>query len=875
MGQPHLFELSLMEQQISNRFCALLRIQQSMSSYTRKESSGNLNKVIVSSKMMDHIDSALVPKTHTSVYLMHKYWARKPHNVVSRYIETYSKEGEIVLDPFCGSGVTAIESLKLARKAIAADLDPMAVFITRMTAIPIDIEEFKKTFNIIKKKVEDRIVSFYKTTCRRCQTEVTATHFIWEVNKNGSERPTKVWYKCSRCSKRTYQRENINKDDLQLLREIEGAKIPYWYPNNELIWNTRINVHKGMKVSDLFTKRALLGLSILYNEIEKIEDENSREMMRFVFSSALPQASNLVFVIERRGRQAGETKRTQEVGSWATRGYWIPPKHFEINLWNCFKNRFRKILRGKEDSNELIKRFDEAKEFNNLRDDRNILIRKANILELTGFIPQNSVDYVFTDPPYGDSVPYLELDYMWSSWLKFDADFENEIVMSDSPVRNKNLGLYEKMLNAAFAQVYRVLKPGRYMTVTFHNTDIKIWNCMIKAVVLSGFSLERIIYQPPARASAKGLLHPYESAVGDYYITFLKPRESKKLVAESELDRKKYERIVIETAKKLIAERGEPIPYQYVLNGVIPELNRHGVLLRGDRDIREIMKEHVDDAFVLIDVKNDKGKVINHKWWLKDPSSIPFLEIPLSERAEKAVINVLNRKIASFDDVLQEILVSFPNALTPDAQSIKECLDEYAKKTRDGRWRLKVTPEQMANQHTEIIYYLAKIGKKLGFEIWISQREQGMLFGSKRLSDLCDESSPTIRVTPSENLERIKQIDVLWYKDGEIKYEFEVENTTGITEAIVRGSNILTKNTKKFIVIPKERQNFLHRKLQEPIFLQINEVSEWNFMFYDDVKNLHQKRGMTVTDIDKTKRKLKSKKEIQQTLVDYVQFCEK
>lgn len=58
------------------------------------------------------------------------------------------------------------------------------------------------------------------------------------------------------------------------------------------------------------------------------------------------------------------------------------------------------------------------------------------------------------------------------------------------------------------------------------------------------------------------------------------------------------------------------------------------------------------------------------------------------------------------------------------------------------------------------------------------------------------------------------QIDVLWYKEGEVNYEFEVENTRGITEAIVRGSNILTKDTKKFIIIPKERQRFLYKNFK-------------------------------------------------------------
>ena len=72
---------------------------------------------------------------------MHKFWARKPHNVVREYIEHYSREGEVVFDPFVGSGVTAIESLILKRRAIACDLDPVAIFITRCTAMPVDLDD--------------------------------------------------------------------------------------------------------------------------------------------------------------------------------------------------------------------------------------------------------------------------------------------------------------------------------------------------------------------------------------------------------------------------------------------------------------------------------------------------------------------------------------------------------------------------------------------------------------------------------------------------------------------------------------------------------------------------------------------------------------
>jgi len=787
--------------------------------------------------------------------------------VVSKYIESYSKKGEIVLDPFCGSGVTAIEALKLERKAIAIDLDPVAIFITRMTAMKVDMDKLKKIFQKIEKNVKELINNLYKTKCRKCGNDVIATHLIWKKERKDSsnEIPQRIWYLCGNCGDRTFQRVDPTEEDLYKLNEIENMKIPFWYPNNELIWNSRVNVHRGMKVSDLFTKRSLVALLILLNEIGKIKDKDIRAMFKFIFSSSVAGSSRLVSLEKRRG------KEKIELGGWAYRGYWIPFEHFEVNVWNSFENRYKKVLRGKEESNSLIMKYEETTKFNDLNEDASIFLANTSVLDISKILPPNSVDYIFTDPPYGDAVPYLELDYMWASWMKFKMNFEDEIIVSDSPAREKNDEIYEKMLNAAFVEIFKVLKPEKYMTITFHNTQIKYWNSLIKAVVLAGFNLEKIVYQPPARASPKGLLHPYASAVGDYYIRFKKPKKTKKLIAEREVDKRRYELIVVETAKKLIAERGEPISYQFILNGIIPELDKNGVLLRGDKGIEEVMREHLKNEFDLIEVKNRKGKVIGHKWWLKDPSSIPYLEIiPLGERIEKAVINVLNRKIkASFDDIQQEVFISFPNALTPDTESIAKILEEYATKTKDRKWKLKQTIREMQSVHTKMIYYLAKIGKRLGFDIYIGLREQSEEFEKVKLSELCSEDSPTIRFTPLEKLDRIKQIDVIWYKDGEVKYEFEVENTTSITEAIVRGSNILTEITKRFIVIPKERENLLYKKLQEPIFSEKSKRDKWIFMFYNDVEELFNMKKIEIGNINKIKRIPRPKTEEQKTLIDY------
>jgi ribosomal protein L11 methylase PrmA len=93
------------------------------------------------------------PETYTGRYAMHRYWARKPYNIVAEFIKYYTKPGEIVLDPFCGSGVTIVEALILRRKAIAVDIDPMATFVTKMTAINVDLNEFQRAFYYIREKV--------------------------------------------------------------------------------------------------------------------------------------------------------------------------------------------------------------------------------------------------------------------------------------------------------------------------------------------------------------------------------------------------------------------------------------------------------------------------------------------------------------------------------------------------------------------------------------------------------------------------------------------------------------------------------------------------------------------------------------------------
>ncbi len=836
-----------------------------------------------------HIDHAISPQAHSPMYLMHKYWARKPHNVVGEYIEHYSRKGEIVLDPFVGSGVTAIEALKRGRKAVVVDINPISTFITRMTLKPINLKDFKEAFKQLEKSVRKDVEKLYTTTCPNCGQPCLEAYVVWsdivecevchekvvmanalkkekllvcsmdhKLNQNNvvGEEPIEIGCECKSCLEKSNKRvrfisKKIDKNDIndrERLARIAQQPIPYWYPKNVRLFYDRKPFKKKESsnyVEDLFGKRSLIAHSIVYHEIEKIDNADIRDMMKFVFSSNLHNVSKLNVVHHLRLKMGIHPSR-----GWVMHSYWIPHIRIELPFWFYFNERFQHILRGKKESNKLIPHFKEAKSFADLKKDANILICTQSALRLDDTpakIPNEKVHYVFTDPPYGGSIQYMELSTIYASWLsgekndpRFDLKYDREITINEN--QQKDFEYYHKMLKASFEQIFNVLESGRWLTVTFHNTDIKIYNSIIKAAVLAGFDLEKIIYQSPAVVSPKALLQPYGSAIGDYYIRFRKPEKKEKLLSGTEIDKERYERIVVNTVKHIIAERREPVAYSIIINSypiIFEELKKNGYRFSAPEGIEEVLRKHLSKDFALVDVKDDKGKVIGKKWWLKEGL---FLDrASLSERVEGTVIDVLNRRIVvSFDEILEEIFTTFQNSLTPDTQSIKAILEEYAEKT-NGKWQLKKEVRLRQTQHNQIIEMLVDLGKKAGLEVYADLPEyRGAKLGLSLSKDKID---------------RIREIDALWLKNGEVLYEFEVENSTGISDAIIRGSNIPSTTVKRFIVIPEERKNLLMMKIAEPILKENIEQYNWNFIFYDTFlsfyENCRQKKTIDAKEIEK------------------------
>lgn len=259
-------------------------------------------------------------------------------------------------------------------------------------------------------------------------------------------------------------------------------------------------------------------------------------------------------------------------------------------------------------------------------------------------------------------------------------------------------------------------------------------------------------------------------------------------------------------------------------------------------DVRTVLKNHIDHEFILVPgiIGGQEGDL----WWFKDTSVIPHYEIPLSERVEQTVLRkLLSEYKVTFTDVWKSVSIEFPNSLTSDSLSLKDILEEYARKEPGsaGYWKLKPIVTQRETQHAQIISLLADIGSNLGFNTWIGLKEQtsvvkGSAGSEISLSEWCNPKTLKITGLDKDQLSEASRIDLLWYKNGIIDSIFEVENTTAMTEALRRASS-LPYQTEKFMVLPDERLEQLSRKMKSPMFKDQFEKDNWQTLYYDALQD--------------------------------------
>lgn len=538
---------------------------------------------------------------------VHGYFTKQAWNVVREYIQNFSQPGDMILDPFGGSGVTAIEALMLDRKTIHIDLNPMSVFMVSALMAPVKQNDLINAFNRIK------------------------TVYL--------------------------------KHEPKTSEEIKLSLKKYPYPKG-------IQLPSGSdvrKIEDLFTEKQLAQLAYLKYLIKKEKDENIRTSLLLAFSSTITKINRTYHNSSSRDENAGNA------AAFAYYRYRIAPRDVDLDLMRTFETKFKKALNAKKEIESKI----------NLKTIKNAEIAKGTATDLRE-IKNQSVDYIYTDPPYGKKIPYLDLSMMWNAWLDLDVteqDYNQEAIVGGE--HNKSKDEYNDLIAKSIEEMYRVLKFDRWLSFVFAHKDPEFWHLIIETAERVGFEYVGAVKQSNGQTSFKKRQHPFTVLSGQLIINFKKVCNPKAIMkANLGMD---IADIVMQTIEGIIAKNHgatlEQINDELIIKGL--ELGFLDLLKKQYSDLTALLLDNFDynETTQLFTIrKNTKFKT----------------QVDLNLRIRYYLISYLRRmerehKYPTFDNIVFNILPLLKNGTTPENQTILKVLEAIGEHTGEDKWKLKQT----------------------------------------------------------------------------------------------------------------------------------------------------------------------------------------
>ena len=529
-----------------------------------------------------HIEAAVLSRsprfTFGHMYNMHKYWSKKSPDVVAAYIENYTKPGDVVLDPFCGSGITACEAVRLGRRAIAIDINPMATFITRLTLTPVNLSRLQWAFHDVKSICEKAVSELFVTTCCLCHKNA-----VIEFVVRDGDVPTQIAYKCTCSNKRLFK--DPDGKDKSLDHSYEKKKIPLWYPSDVLL--PVIRREKFQYLHELFTKRNLIALSTILNAIEKQKDLKIREMMKLSFTAALDKCSRLKPLSYAKGDSPSSLQQ-----GWTAVRFYAPRMWQEVNPWHAFERSFKKVYKGKQESNAKLKDAIVGSSYEDLHKGRAnavILTGSADTI-LTEQLPERSVHYVLTDPPFGSHIQYLSLSTFWGAWLRFNFNYERELV--ENRYQGKTIDDYERLLGEILKSIRKVTKPNKYIHIFYQDIRGPYLHKLFKLMSESNILPERVLYQPPP-SSFGSAIRIGKGHYGSYIVrgkAITKRIQKKYLPTEDELQKK-----IAGASKIALGIREGSASVNALLRSIYQRLSGREILAFAKHSADEFLKESIKE----------------------------------------------------------------------------------------------------------------------------------------------------------------------------------------------------------------------------------------------------------------------------------------
>jgi len=488
-------------------------------------------------------EAVTAPRTG-AVYNCHAFLTKVPLGGIEPFIRTFTRAGETVADPYAGSGMTGLAAAKLGRHACVSDISVLGQHIAAGYAMTVDAEYLRQAAAKAIARTRERIGSLY-TTYRQhdgvlVEFSRTVWSFVYECPSCGRHLnyyeclPAKKgdphacdtcdhpfnrrkWAKVSEEPVRVvlYNQEGrlveqlITQYDLDCIeraksdarqRDVPSLTID---PSREMYARSGLSKAGIEQTRDFFSPRNAITLLELRNAIAENPDHRIRTKLLFAFTAILARASKRY----QWGRKRPLNAQNQT--------YYVAPVFYEWNIFELFNRKVEAAIKS-----------DTALGFSASNREAQIEYRLASADNLS-HIPDNSTDYVFTDPPFGSNIYYSDMTLFHEAWLDQTTESTSEaVVHTVAGRREDSKKRYECLLAGSFQEAYRILKPGRYISVVFGNSNGEIWGLVQRALRHAGFGTvpENVAILDKGQRSVKGLNSGSEAvATLDLIITFRKP----------------------------------------------------------------------------------------------------------------------------------------------------------------------------------------------------------------------------------------------------------------------------------------------------------------------------------------------------------------